>query len=332
MPKTFNIALTGKVAAGHTRQAVAASLAKMMRLPEERALELLSGKETVIKRNLDEPTVARYIGAFGPTGAEIRAEEIDARPPAAAAPPASKPQAPVAAAPVVETIKCPACGTEQPKRNLCRQCGGDIRRLLTAKTEAASAPSQEVSSTPIRGGVGSLPGTVRVEQDSSMPHPLNMFSFTGRIGRLRYLAFAFPAYLPLLIGVPIVGGVFGVFTRSIGVIVAIMIVGGLASACLGVRVAVLRLHDLNLSGKWVLLPLLPLLSFIPPGSLVLMIGSVLFLVLGSLALCLWPGSMMSNDYGPPPGPNTFWTILGAVLFILMMVVGGLSGGRPDAEG
>lgn len=313
----------------------------MMRLPEERALELLAGKETVIKRSLDDATLARYLGAFGPTGVEVRADEIlqaSTPAPVASAPPQAKPRpvtAPVQvahapAAPVAaETIKCPACGAEQAKRNLCRQCGADIRRLLAAKTEAASAPPQEVSSTSLRGGAGSLPGTVRFGEDSFTPHPLNVFSLTGRVGRLRYLAYAFPAYLPF-IGAAVVGGVLGGLGRSAGVFVTLMIVGGLATLWLGVRLAVLRLHDLNRSGKWVLLPLLPMLAIFT-GSPVLMIGSTVFLVLGMLALCVWPGGMMSNDYGPPPGPNTVWTIVGAALFILLSVIGGFSGGSPNAE-
>lgn len=309
--------------AGHTRQAAAAALAKTMRLPEERALELLAGKEAVIKRNLDDATLARYLGALGPIGVEVRADEILQAPAPAPAPVASAP--PVAA----ETMKCPACGAEQPKRNLCRQCGGDMRRLLAAKTEAASAPPQAISSTSLRGGVRSVAGTVWVEQDSFTPHPLNVFSFTGRVGRLRYLAYAFPAYLPL-IGAAVVGGVLGGLGRSMGLFATLMIVGALATLWLGVRLAMLRLHDLNRSGKWVLLPLVPMLAIFT-GSPVLMIGSTVFLVLGMLALSVWPGGMMSNDYGPPPGPNTAWTIVGAVLFILLSVIGGLSGGPPNSE-
>jgi uncharacterized membrane protein YhaH (DUF805 family) len=335
LARSFNLVLTGRVLAGFTRQAAADALGKMMRLPDGRALELLAGKETVIKRNLDDAALARYLGALGPIGVEVRADEILQAPvpaPVAPAAPAAKPQptsVPVQATPVaVETIKCPACGAEQPRRNLCRQCGGDIRRLLAAKHEPVSSPAQGPSSVSPRSGAATLPGSVWVEQGSITPHPLNVFSFEGRIGRLRYLAYAFPAYLPV-IGAVVLGALLG---RSMVLFSVLLILGGLATFALGVRIAVLRLHDLNLSGKWVLLPLVPLLAIFT-GSLVLMIGSTLFLILGTLALSFWPGNMMSNDYGPPPGPNTIWIIVGAVLFILLCLVGGFTGGSPrdDAE-
>lgn len=323
MPKTFNFVLTGKVAAGHTRPAAAAGLAKLMRLTEERALDLLAGKETVIKRNLDDQAIARYVGAFGPIGVEVRADEILAAPVPASVPVAAAPapaEAKVALTPApapaaAETITCPACGTVQPKRNLCRQCGGDMRRLAAAKFEAASAPPAEILSTK----------SVRVEDDTFTPHPLNLFSLSGRVGRLRYLAYAFPAYLPLF-GAVIVGGI----GKSAGMFFTLLIAGGLATLWLGVRLAVLRLHDLNLSGAWVLLPLVPMLAIFT-GSPVLMIASTGFMLLGMLALCVWPGSMMSNDYGPPPGPNTVWTMVGAVLFILLSIIGAFSGGASKED-
>jgi len=317
LPKTFNFILTGRVAQGHTREAAAAGLAKLMRVPEGRALELLAGKETVIKRDLDDKAVARYVGAFGPIGVEVRADEILAAPAPGPAAPAFVPTAPAPAEATIplaaaETVTCPACGTVQPKRNLCRKCGGDIRRLSAAKAEAASAPPQEAFAT----------RSVHVEHDDFTPHPLNVFSMAGRVGRLRYLAYAFPAYLPLVAGV-IVGGI----SKSAGLFFTLLIVGGLATMWLGLRLAVLRLHDLNRSGLWVLLPLVPMLAIFT-GSPVLIIASTGFMFLGMLALCVWPGGMMSNDYGPPPGPNTIWTVIGAVLFILLSLIGGFAGAPP----
>lgn len=93
MPKTFNVVLTGKVSPGHTRESVAAALAKVMRLTEARSLELLSGKETVVKGNLDQATLARYLAAFKPTGAEVRADPVVAPQNPAVRPPAAMAQA-----------------------------------------------------------------------------------------------------------------------------------------------------------------------------------------------------------------------------------------------
>jgi uncharacterized membrane protein YhaH (DUF805 family) len=332
LPNSFNFVLTGKVAPGHARPAAATALAKLMRLTEERALELLAGKETVVKRNLDGQEVARYIGAFGQIGVEARTEEIFPAPvpapvsapvpvPAAAAPAVAKAAPALSSAPApaaAESVTCPACDTVQPKRNLCKQCGGDMRRLAAAKGEAASAPQTAFSTK-----------TVRVEEDTFTPHPLNVFSLTGRLGRLRYLAYAFPAYLPL-IGAAIVGGVMGGMGKSAGTFATLLVIGGLATLWLGLRLAVLRLHDLNLSGFWVLLPIVPMFTLFT-GSPVLMIASTGFMLLGLLALFVWPGGMLGNDYGPPSAPNTVWTVIGAVLFILLSLIGVFTGGPPKDE-
>jgi len=177
----------------------------------------------------------------------------------------------------------------------------------------------------LRGGMGAAAVPGWVEQETFTPNPLNPFSFAGRIGRLRYLAYAFPAYLPL-IGAAILGGVLGGMKRSMGTFFTLLVIGALVTSWLGMRMAILRLHDLNRSGLWVLLPFLTGL-LIATGVKLLIFGSVALLLLGMLALCVWPGSMISNDYGPPPGPNTTWTIVGAVLFILLSVIGGFTGGR-----
>lgn len=143
MDKTFNVILTGQMLAGHTREAAAAALAKVAKLPEDRALGLLAGRETVVKRGLDGETAERFAAILRSAGVEVRKKEIPTA--TAPVPPAT---APVTA--VTETINCPACGLEQPKRNLCQQCGADMPRWLAAREEAASAraPAQSVEETP----------------------------------------------------------------------------------------------------------------------------------------------------------------------------------------
>lgn len=148
MDKTFNVILTGQMLAGHTREAAAAALAKVAKLPEDRALGLLAGRETVVKRGLDGETAERFAAILRSAGVEVRKKEI----PTATAP---VPQVPPATAPVTavtETINCPACGLEQPKRNLCQQCGADMPRWLAAREEAASARASRPLATAARAG------------------------------------------------------------------------------------------------------------------------------------------------------------------------------------
>ncbi len=97
MPNQFNLIMTGKSLAGHSREAAAAALAKVMRVPEDRALAMLSGQEQVVKRNLDEASLARYVAALRGAGVETRTEAVApvAADPVAAPMPAKRPVKPL---------------------------------------------------------------------------------------------------------------------------------------------------------------------------------------------------------------------------------------------
>lgn len=149
---------------------------------------------------------------------------------------------------------------------------------------------------------------------------LNPFSFQGRIGRLRYLAWTLvlTVIIIALLGVgAFVGILFSAITNSgllmgLGIFVgAILFIG---SIVVSIQISVQRLHDLGWSG-W-----LWLLNFVP------IVGSIFPLV-----LMVSPGSNVANRYGAPPPPNTtavkvlswMWVVL-IVLLIVGVVAGGLS--------
>jgi hypothetical protein len=125
MARSFNLMLTGNPRQGHAREDAARALAGLLRVPEARAFELLSGHETVVKRGLDGAALQRYLEALHQAGVETRKEEVF--------PPAPDPA-------VADSIQCPACGTEQPNLTICRQCGTDMPGLLAAKAAAARNP------------------------------------------------------------------------------------------------------------------------------------------------------------------------------------------------
>jgi len=124
MARSFNLGLTGEVLPGQERGEVARNLAKLIGVPEDRALNLLSGRETVVKRGLDGLTLHHYLEALHAAGVATRKEAI-----------APEPDAPAPA-----TIRCPACGTEQPDLAICRSCGTNMTALLAAKAAAARDP------------------------------------------------------------------------------------------------------------------------------------------------------------------------------------------------
>jgi len=123
---------------------------------------------------------------------------------------------------------------------------------------------------------------------------IGMWSASGRIGRLRYLAYSTGAWL--LVGT-LAGALAAVLDPSLAMIVAA--VAYIAALVFGVLTAIKRSHDMDWSGWTVLLTIIPFVGFI------------------------WifkPGSKGSNDYGGPPPPNTTGVkILGMVLPVVFVV-------------
>lgn len=141
-----------------------------------------------------------------------------------------------------------------------------------------------------------------------------IISFQGRIGRMRYLAYSLGFSLLMnLVMTPFVGfsammgGMAGspesMGTLSIIVLALITIV----SLVIGVMFVKRRLNDLNRSGWWMLL-------FIVPVVNLLLIIYLLF----------FPGTDGANNYGPPPIANSFGVLLLAWLFIAIFGLGIIS--------
>jgi uncharacterized membrane protein YhaH (DUF805 family) len=146
---------------------------------------------------------------------------------------------------------------------------------------------------------------------------LKAFSFEGRIGRLRYLAWTMVLMLVTL-GIGAVLSVFGLALISTDSSAG-LILGGLLAFILivalgfvSIQFSVQRLHDIGWSGWLWLLTLVPFVgSFFP------------------FVMMIMPGNSGANRYGAPPPPNStavkvlsaLWLVLVAILFI-----GGLTGG------
>lgn len=152
---SVTLCLTGHTLPGQAPEAVAAGLAKLLKLDEARALALLAGQETVIKRALPREQLARYQQLLADAGAETRVREEAAA--AALSTPVAQPASPTAPQPStasqpepsaapVETVSCPACQCVQPRRTLCRDCGVDMPRMRAAQAaprEAERGPATQ---------------------------------------------------------------------------------------------------------------------------------------------------------------------------------------------
>ncbi len=138
---------------------------------------------------------------------------------------------------------------------------------------------------------------------------LKPFSFGGRIGRLRFLAWTMVLTLAMLL---VIGAAFslGITWFLASSSTAAMIVGGLIGLVItlgfvyvSILFCVQRLHDLGWSGWLWLLNLVPF------------VGSVFPFVLMAL-----PGNTGANRYGSPPPPNSTAVKVLSSLWIVMIVL------------
>ena len=135
----------------------------------------------------------------------------------------------------------------------------------------------------------------------------SIFSFNGRIGRLRYMAYGIGSYLLLMmIMIPVVGtsafmggepAVSGIGALAVGVLSIAMLVAGVAFAKR-------RLNDLNRNGWWLLLAFVPLVNFVL-----------------TIYMMFFPGTDGDNNYGAVPVANTLGVQILAWMMPVMAVVG-----------
>lgn len=135
-----------------------------------------------------------------------------------------------------------------------------------------------------------------------------VFSFSGRLGRMRLVAYTFVSSLVVM---PLAA-------IGMGIMIGGSAVGGLiyfavlaASTVYCVSLYIRRLHDLNQSGWWTLLFLVPLAN----------IGLMIFIF-------FFRGNDGSNQYGAPTTPNSGGVkavfIAGLVLMLVMPILAAVS--------
>jgi uncharacterized membrane protein YhaH (DUF805 family) len=131
-----------------------------------------------------------------------------------------------------------------------------------------------------------------------------LFSFQGRSGRLAYLGFGAFCALIISFALLLIYGAF-VFLPALALLVAMPVFLALIVASLAVTVR--RLHDIGITGWWVLG--LCVLCFLQDISVMYIFGGDMgFFVIGAAsilhylaiaALLIWPGTKGPNKYGEP---------------------------------
>ncbi|KMN14445.1 hypothetical protein TU86_10735 [Pseudomonas weihenstephanensis] len=130
--------------------------------------------------------------------------------------------------------------------------------------------------------------------------PLDPLGFSGRIGRMRLLAWSLVLTLITWVAVLPVALALKV-SYTLGFTCALALI--LAYLMTLVRISAQRLHDLNWSAWLLLLHLIPVATFIL-----------------STIMILTPGTPGHNQYGPPPPPNSTAVKVLAWISIILSVV------------
>lgn len=199
-----------------------------------------------------------------------------------------------------DTITCPKCGTVQPRRTLCRECGLDIPRYQAMQEQE----TLEVTARQERERTLRREQQAAERQGSTKSYHAGLFSisFSGRLGRVDYLAGS-------------------LWSGSLWFLLLVMALksgkpsflwlGLLVSGLYGLRCMALRLHDTGRNGWLVLLILIPFLGW-----------------LMALALFLLPGDGEENAYGDPP-PEPALSQLGIAAAAFMVLAFWLSQVSPE---
>jgi uncharacterized membrane protein YhaH (DUF805 family) len=151
------------------------------------------------------------------------------------------------------------------------------------------------------------------------------FSTWGRMGRLRYFVYSALIWFPLILLIFIAMAIPKIFILAIIAIIVSVV-------WMPIRLAVMRLHDLNRSGQWLFVVPVMGVAGVKMESYMLIGFLVILFSLSMLVLSLWPGSEDENDFGPPCSPNPMWVKVAAGILILIQIAGGGGGALFGTRG
>lgn len=313
------LVFAGEILGGFQADEVKRRFGEAFKVEGARLAAMFSGERTVLKRALSREDAVRYVMKLQKMGVRVHVEPLTAPVPAPspspAAPAAAKPAGPqpltlqpmatppAAAAPAAaaaeEEIVCPNCSTRQSKRVFCKECTTDMPRGIAAKKEDADRARAERRAERFSPPKAEIGGAAYEATDE--PPPLLGLGFSGRMGRITYFN-AGMASMGCVALAGIVAAVLVPMTRSMLMLIPFGLLA-LAFVVWAVRASALRMHDMNRSGWWAVLTLIPYL------------GSVV-----SLVMMFWPGTEGENDYGEQPrqGNGLVAVVIGVLMVIIMI--------------
>jgi len=134
-----------------------------------------------------------------------------------------------------------------------------------------------------------------------------IFSFSGRIGRMRYLAYGIGLNILLMAVMIPLGGMTATIGGEAGMSMLGMVMVGLfyiATIAISIMFAKRRLNDLNRSGWWFLLFLVPIVN-----------------LLIAIYMVFFPGSDGDNKFGPAPTSNSVGVLILGWMMPVFFIVG-----------
>ncbi len=134
-----------------------------------------------------------------------------------------------------------------------------------------------------------------------------IFSFNGRIGRMRYLAYGIGVnFLLMLVMVPLVGATAFMGGDSSTSLIGMVGIGVfyVITIVVSVMFAKRRLNDLNRSGWWFLLFIIPIVNLIL-----------------AIYLIFFPGTDGSNNFGAAPVANSLGVLILGWMLPVFFVLG-----------
>ena len=127
--------------------------------------------------------------------------------------------------------------------------------------------------------------------------PIKLWPPSGRLGRLRLLAYSVGLYLVFVLVTIVIGAVAGVARTNS---VPLLLIETLVYIVFSTLLLIQRSHDMNFSGWWSLFSIIPL------------VGLVWLFV---------PGTPGANRWGAPPPPNTLGVKILALMLPLVFILG-----------
>ena len=310
---SVDLVFDGQVLAGFDPEQVKRAIGDFFKLDEQRRDRMFSGAPQVIKRGLAPEEASRYIalfeklggrlhprnnaapadpGASGPAAVHVR--QAPARPATAQAPAPAPEPAPAVAPAAPQLALMPT-----PERAPAVDAG---ERRRAARTTPDTAPPSRHSA---------LPAETMVVMDA--PPSVFGVGLSGRLARRPNGAAALFGWAAMRWGLM---GLAHHPHRGVAVLIGL---GMLVAALWTFRLTLLRLHDIGISGWWVLLGLVPIVG-----------------TLAGILLSLVPGSTGDNRFGAEPDPGS--RVLRMLVVVAVLCIGagfrhGLlpGGGAGDLE-